>query len=140
MQGYWWYGLVIPYSRATLDGRLFTGDDTKMTYRKFPIPVICNDPPPSHESWVAGFCNRVAIDSAEGVSASIQLNLLKVPHWGEFWAQADLSRDFDVERFSANTSLFVKAELIGFHLGVNPAWSHMPSIVITEKAWEQARQ
>jgi hypothetical protein len=140
MQGHHWHGLVVPYDHATLDGRLFVGDETKLTYRKLPFPVIFLNPASRHESTVAGSCNRVVIDSAEGVSVSLLLDLLVIPHPGHWWAQADFSHDFAVEQFSGNTGVFTKAELIAFHLDTSPAWSYMPPIIITDGMWEEARK
>jgi hypothetical protein len=131
-----WQGLVIPYHRATVDGRLLTGD-TQLTYRKIPFPVTRNEAPLSHARVAVGACHKVVVDSFEGVTVGLLLDLQMIRHPGEYWAQADFSHDFWVEQYSANTAVFIRAELIGFHLGTNPAWSNLPSIAITEEMLEE---
>ncbi len=158
MSDYHWMGLVVPFHRPTQDGRLMT-NETKVTYRKLNFPVIWNSDNPlySYEMRTVGFCDRVIVDSALGISAGIWLRLKDVEMSGMYWAQADFNFTTIWPESShgrgcrcsildpgpsvevGEDGIFIRSvELIGFHLGQNPAYTNMEPIVITEEMLEAA--
>lgn len=136
-------------------------NETKVMYRKLNFPVTWNSYNPlySYEVRTVGFCNRVIVDSALGISAGIWLRLKDIEMSGEYWAQADFSFTTvwpesshwhgcrcsildpgpSVEaREDGDGAFFKSVELIGFHLGQDPAYKHMEPIVITNEMLEAA--
>jgi hypothetical protein len=143
---YQWFGLVIPFRRATQDGRLIT-NETQVTHRKLDFPVVWNEPSPlSRYSYTTvGLCHRVVIDSTQGVFVGIRLRLRDFSRPGMYWAQADFAMTSingvsGMEYDKQGRAFFKSLELIGFHLGTNPAYSRMRPIVITEKMLLEAAE